>query len=230
MQKIVVTAAQVVICSLFLSPLWVLASAPVTNTEQKIASQFAPLFRTVTQELSENQAVYLTNPSAYADFINSRVKSRWDVASTTSALIGKSRFKALSQVEQSSLVAAVDRTLMRYAFEGLEHYTAQIFDVVDVVVNDKGTLGWVQVRMQSPVLPDLNLDLLIKRTDQNQWKAVDVRFKGITYVSIKKHEFRSIIDEGGVAALVQALNQKNTEFFTALCSQSPKQPKGITPC
>lgn len=230
MQKIAALAAKVVFFSLILVPLLGQASEPVTDTEQKIASQFAPLFRTVTQELSENQAMYLENPSAYADFINSRVKSRWDVASTTSALIGKSRFLALSQAEQGSLVAAVDRTLMRYAFEGLEHYTAQIFDVVDVVVNEKGTLGWVQVRMQSPVLMDLNLDLLIKRTDQEQWKAVDVRFKGITYVSIKKHEFRSIIEQDGVAALIQTLNQKNTEFFTALCRQSSKQLKGITPC
>ena len=230
MQKIAALAAKVVFFSLILVPLLGQASEPVTDTEQKIASQFAPLFRTVTQELSENQAMYLENPSAYADFINSRVKSRWDVASTTSALIGKSRFLALSQAEQGSLVAAVDRTLMRYAFEGLEHYTAQIFDVVDVVVNEKGTLGWVQVRMQSPVLMDLNLDLLIKRTDQEQWKAVDVRFKGITYVSIKKHEFRSIIEQDGVAALIQTLNQKNTEFFTALCSQSSKQLKGTTPC
>ena len=230
MQKIAALAAKVVFFSLILVPLLGQASEPVTDTEQKIASQFAPLFRTVTQELSDNQAMYLENPSAYADFINSRVKSRWDVASTTSALIGKSRFLSLSQSEQGSLVAAVDRTLMRYAFEGLEHYTAQIFDVVDVVVNEKGTLGWVQVRMQSPVLMDLNLDLLIKRTDQEQWKAVDVRFKGITYVSIKKQEFRSIIEHDGVAALIQTLNQKNTEFFTALCSQSSKQPKGITLC
>ena len=230
MQKIAALAAKVVFFSLILVPLLGQASEPVTDTEQKIASQFAPLFRTVTQELSDNQAMYLENPSAYADFINSRVKSRWDVASTTSALIGKSRFLSLSQSEQGSLVAAVDRTLMRYAFEGLEHYTAQIFDVVDVVVNEKGTLGWVQVRMQSPVLMDLNLDLLIKRTDQGQWRAVDVRFKGITYVSIKKHEFRSIIEEDGVAALIETLNQKNTEFFTTLCSQSSKQLKGITPC
>lgn len=230
MQKIAALAAKVFFFSLILVPLLGQASEPVTDTEQKIASQFAPLFRTVTQELSENQAMYLENPSAYADFINSRVKSRWDVASTTSALIGKSRFLSLSQSEQGSLVAAVDRTLMRYAFEGLEHYTAQIFDVVDVVVNEKGTLGWVQVRMQSPVLMDLNLDLLTKRTDQGQWRAVDVRFKGITYVSIKKHEFRSIIEEDGVAALIETLNQKNTEFFTTLCSQSSKQLKGITPC
>ena len=230
MHNLATTTVKAILCSLFLLPAWGLAFEPDTDLEQRIASQFASLFRTLTQELSENQPMYLENPSAYVDFINGKVKLRWDVASTTSALIGKSRFLSLSQSEQGGLVAAVDQTLMRYAFEGLEHYTAQIFDVVDVVINEKGTLGWVQVRMQSPVLLDLNLDLLIKRTDQHQWKAVDVRFKGITYVSIKKHEFRSIIEEGGVAALIQTLNQKNTEFFTTLCSQSSKQPKGITPC
>jgi ABC-type transporter MlaC component len=200
------------------------------EVEQTIASQFTPLFQAVTQELSENQAMYLQNPSAYADFINTRVKSSWDVASTTSALIGKPRFLALAPVEQSSLVAAVDRTLMRYAFEGLEHYTAQSFDVVDVVVNQQGTLGWVQVRMQSPILLDLNLDLLIKRTENANWKAVDVRFKGITYVSIKKHEYRDIIEKDGVTALIETLNQKNAEFFNDVCRQASPQPKGIAPC
>lgn len=230
MHKIVKTIAKVAYLSLALCAPWVLAANVFTETEESIANQFAPLFQVVTRELSENQAMYLNNPSAYADFINTRVKSRWDVASTTSALIGKSRFLSLSQVEQGSLVAAVDRTLMRYAFEGLEHYTAQIFDVVDVVVNQQGTLGWVQVRMQSPILLDLNLDLLIKRTDNANWKAVDVRFKGITYVSIKKHEYRDIIEKDGVTALIETLNQKNAEFFNDVCRQASPQLKGIAPC
>ena len=230
MHKIIKTIAKVAYLSLALCAPWVLAANVFTETEESIANQFAPLFQVVTRELSENQAMYLNNPSAYADFINTRVKSRWDVASTTSALIGKSRFLSLSQVEQGSLVAAVDRTLMRYAFEGLEHYTAQVFDVVDVVVNQQGTLGWVQVRMQSPILLDLNLDLLIKRTENANWKAVDVRFKGITYVSIKKHEYRDIIEKDGVTALIETLNQKNAEFFNDVCRQASPQLKGIAPC
>jgi len=102
--------------------------------------------------------------------------------------------------------------------------------VVDVVVNQQGTLGWVQVRMQSPILLDLNLDLLIKRTDNANWKAVDVRFKGITYVSIKKHEYRDIIEKNGVTALIETLNQKNAEFFNDVCRQASPQLKGTAPC
>ena len=230
MHMIAKTISKVIYFSFALGLSAPLAANLPLEVEETIASQFTPLFQAVTQELSENQAMYLQNPSAYANFINTRVKSSWDVASTTSALIGKPRFLALAPVEQSSLVAAVDRTLMRYAFEGLEHYTAQIFDVVDVVVNQQGTLGWVQVRMQSPILLDLNLDLLIKRTDNANWKAVDVRFKGITYVSIKKHEYRDIIEKDGVTALIETLNQKNAEFFNDVCRQASPQLKGITHC
>ena len=230
MHMIAKTISKVIYFSFALGLSAPLAANLPLEVEQTIVSQFTPLFQAVTQELSENQAMYLQNPSAYADFINTRVKSSWDVASTTSALIGKPRFLALAPVEQSSLVAAVDRTLMRYAFEGLEHYTAQSFDVVDVVVNQQGTLGWVQVRMQSPILLDLNLDLLIKRTENANWKAVDVRFKGITYVSIKKHEYRDIIEKDGVTALIEMLNQKNAEFFNDVCRQASPQPKGIAPC
>lgn len=230
MHKIAKTIAKAIYLAVVLCTPWVLAAEATTETEDVIASQFAPLFQVVTQELAENQAMYLQNPSAYADFINTRVKSRWDISSTTSALIGKTRFLALPSADQRALVAAVDRTLMRYAFEGLEHYTEQVFDVVDVVINKQGTLGWVQVSMQSPILLDLNLDLLIKRTDKLDWKAVDVRFKGITYVSIKKHEYRDIIDKGGAAALIETLNQKNSEFFNDVCKQASPQLKGTAPC
>ena len=92
-----------------------------------------------------------------------------------------------------------------------------------MAVNAESTLGWVQVRMQSPVLMDLNLDLLIKRIDEGVWKGVDVRFKGITYVSIKKHEYRRIMKKRGVAGLIETLEQKNTEFFTEVCAKSSFQ-------
>ena len=206
------------------------SSTSSENDNEAVASHFVPLFTAITQERLENQAKYLINPVAYADFINTRVKSHWDIASTTSALVGKAQFLALQPQDQGRLVAAVDLTLMRYAFEGLENYSAQIFDVMDVVINKQGTLGWVQVRMQSPILMDLNLDLLIKRIATNGWKAVDVRFKGITYVAIKKHEYRRIIKQGGVEGLIETLNQKNTDFFTDVCAKASSQPTGNTPC
>ena len=62
------------------------------NTEQAIRAQFSSLFKLVTQELGSNQATYLRDAQAYEAFIDTRVKSSWDVASTARALVGKSVF------------------------------------------------------------------------------------------------------------------------------------------
>ncbi len=193
------------------------AVAPVhADTEQAIHAQFSTLFKHITQELSAGQEAYLRDPQAYEAFVNRRLKSSWDVASTTRALVGKSVFDVLAPELRNSLVNAIDRTLVRYAFEGLEKYSGQTFDVVDLVVNQEAGMGWVQLLVQSPVFPDVNLDLLIKRNSSGDWKAVDVRFQGITYVMIKKREYRQIIEQQGIAALIEQLAQANQEFFNNL--------------
>ena len=186
------------------------------NTEQAIRAQFSSLFKLVTQELGSNQATYLRDAQAYEAFIDTRVKSSWDVASTARALVGKSVFDTLAPDIRQSLVGAVDRTLVRYAFEGLDKYSGQTFDVVDLVVNQEAGMGWVQLLVQSPLIPDVNLDLLIKRNVSNEWKAVDIRFQGITYVMIKKREYRAIIEKQGIAALIEQLVQANQAFFNNL--------------
>jgi ABC-type transporter MlaC component len=175
--------------------------------------------------------MYLSNPVAYYDFLTSTVINLWDSASTTRALVGKSHYTKLSDQQRLSLIAAVDQTLIRYAFEGLESYGGQVFRVADVVVNEKRGMGWVQVLMESPIIPDINLDILIKRNDANAWQAVDIRVKGITYVAIKKHKYREILEEQGFNALMDNLTDKNTDFFKAVCAGANNpELEGSAPC
>ena len=200
------------------------------SQEQAIYAQFANLFSHITERLSADQPRYQRDPSAYAEFIDVRVRSSWDVTSTTSALIGKAQFASLKPDDRQALVSAVDRSLVRYAFVGLDYYSGQTFKVVDLVVNEGAGLGWVQVLMESPVIPDINLDLLIKRTLSGVWKAVDIRFKGITYVSIKKHEYREIIKKRGVQGLIALLEKDNSTYFDKLCAKSLAKLEGVPPC
>ena len=200
------------------------------SEEQLVQSRFVPLFASITEELSTRQAHYLMNPSAYQLFLDTNVRSLWGTSSTTSALIGKARFMGLGSSDRQALVAAVDNTLVRYAFEGLENYGGQAFEVVDVAVNKRATMGWVQVLMESPIIPDLHLDLLIKRTSSGDWIAVDIRIKGITYVAVKKHEFRKIIKQQGVTALIDSLKRKNNDYFRDICAKAPATLKGKAPC
>lgn len=198
------------------------------SVEKSVLKSFDPLFDRVTLELSKNQQRYLDDPVAYHQFVNLVVKPLWDSRSTSSALIGRTSFEQLKEADRLALVDAVDNTLRRYAFEGLEHYSGQRFQVVDVVVNSRVGMGWVQVLMESSLIPDLHLDVLIKQLDVDSWKAVDVRFKGITYVAVKKHKFRKIVAEKGIQALIDELQTKNREYFMEICGKA--NIAGRPPC
>ena len=175
--------------------------------------------------------MYINNPVAYHEFLSSTVIELWDSSSTTRALIGKAHYSNLTKEQRLTLVENVDQTLIRYAFEGLESYGDQEFKVDDVVVNEEQGMGWVQVLMESPVLPDINLDILIKRISTDTWRAVDIRVKGITYVAIKKRKYREILEEQGFGALIDNLKNKNIEYFDAICAASGTSKElGKAPC
>ena len=204
--------------------------APADSPKAKVIQQFTPLFAEVSEQLSASKQRYLSDPMAYQAFIDRSLRPLWDPSSTARALVGRRYFEALTVSQQGALVEAVRDTLMRYAFEGLENYSGQQFRVVDVVINPKATMGWVQVQMESTLIPDIVLDVLIKQTDREKgtWQAVDVRFKGITYVSVKKHQFRETIEEQGIETLISDLQSKNREYFADICTET--QSSGRAPC
>lgn len=201
---------------------------PLLLAKKTVLNSFDPLFSQVTLELGENQQRYLDDPAAYQRFVNRLVKPLWDSKSTARALIGRQRFDLLNLADKVALEDAVDNTLRRYAFEGLERYSGQRFRVVDVVVNQRAGMGWVQVLMESSLIPDIHFDVLIKQSEAGRWKAVDVRFKGITYVAVKKHKFRKTIDEKGVKTLIAELQIKNREYFSDICAKA--EIVGVPPC
>ena len=190
---------------------------------------FSLLFVEVTEQLSVNQEKYLSDPVAYYRFLDKTLVDRWDSTSTSRALLGKSYYASLDAQQREALADAVSQTLIRYAYEGLENYGGQLFSVADVVVNaDKGR-GWVQVLVASPMFPDFNLDLLIKRNLDGVWRAVDVRVKGLTYAKIKKYEYRELFEQQGFGGLIVSLNSKNETFFSAVCEAAGDITKGA-PC
>lgn len=188
------------------------------DAKYSLRLQFEPIITAVSKQLLAENENFKKTPSAYHMFLDKHVRPYWDSSSTARALIGSQTFKSLSGKNQSEFIASVDKTLIRYAFEGIGFYSGQQFQLTDVAISDSGRMGWVQVVMKSQILPDLNLDILVKRNKAGVWKAVDVRFKGITYVAVKKYQFKKILEKQGVGALIASLNEKNNSFFGELCA------------
>ena len=96
-------------------------------------------------------------------------------------------------------------------------YDNQKLRVIDLKINKQKTFAWLKINMDSPRFPDIHLDVLLKRTDNNHWKGADFRFKGVTYVTLKKNSYRQDFVDLKFRGLLKKLEDKNRVFFENLC-------------
>ena len=200
-----------------------LAVDKALDSKQEVRNQYEPIIERINQQLPNNLIAYKKNLGLLSGFIDQNVRIHWDASSTTSALVGKEAFQTLTPKQEKTLVSVVDQTLLRYAIEGFEYYNGHQFKLTDIAISNSGNMGWIKVLMEASMIPDLNLEVLIKRNKQGIWKAVDVRFMGITYVAIKKYFYRRTINKQGVDGLIDQLKAKNDKFFYEICTSVPKQ-------
>ena len=223
--------------SLFFStliPAWSIAQVDPTRgtLEMEIIDRYESLLvKKVTSDLLANHKIYLEYPDEYWNFLKDTFLDNWDFGATTKALIGNEISNSLSKLQFKALSRTLEVTLIRYAFESLSFYGEQKLNVIDIKLNEQQTLAWLKINMDSPSFPDIHLDLLLKRTDDNQWKGADFRFKGITYVNLKKNSYRQDFKDFKFEGLLRKLEDKNKLFFNELCESEAnfKDPK-TPPC
>ncbi len=182
-----------------------------------IADYEALLSEKVTSDLLANHKIYVEFPNKYWDFLEDTFLVNWDFDATTRALIGDDIFNSLPNLQFKELSRVLEVTLIRYAFESLSFYGEQKLNVIDIKLNAQQTLAWLKINMNSPSFPDIHLDLLLKRTDGDQWKGADFRFKGITYVNLKKNSYRQDFKDFKFEGFLKKLDDKNKLFFEDLC-------------
>ena len=229
------TTLKFFLCSFFFS-IWISTdliaevSSTLNSQEINIVNSFEALLSVkVTNDLLSNHKIYLESPNEYWNFLDKTFLDNWDFDATTRALIGGDIFNSLSNLQFKELSRVLEVTLIRYAFESLSFYGEQKLNVIDIKLNAQQTLAWLKINMDSPRFPDIHLDLLLKRTDDTQWKGADFRFKGITYVNLKKNSYRQDFKDSKFVGLLKKLDNKNKLFFKDLCKSEanyidPKRP------
>ena len=203
-----------------------------SSLEIEIVDRYGSLLAgKVTSTLLANHKNYLECPNEFWNFLERTFLDNWDFDATTRALVGNEIFNSLSNLQFKELSRVLEVTLIRYAFESLSFYGEQKLNVIDIRLNEQQTLAWLKINMDSPRFPDIHLDLLLKRNLDDQWRGVDFRFKGITYVNLKKSSYRQDFEDIKFKGLLGKLNDKNKLFFENLCQSEANysNPK-IPPC
>ena len=64
----------------------------------------------------------------------------------------------------------------------------------------------------------VSVDYRMLQDKKQQWKLVDVRVEGISLVSSKKTEYRGMIGEDGIEALIKNMHSKNQKVLSEISS------------
>lgn len=178
--------------------------SPVRQTKH----YFDQIITHIDSTLLEKHKVFKTDNSQLVQFVDYNILSVWNVELTLKQLIGSKHWKTLEPTEINSLKDRFNLTLHRYVREGMGFYDGQRVKLVSVKLNSKNTRGLVTVRLEPVYLPSFNVSFKIANKD-NQWLLYDVMVEGISYVKMKKSEFRQIISQQGVDGLLAYLDLKN---------------------
>jgi len=175
---------------------------------QQTENYFNQVITHIDTTLLEKHQEFKKDNNQLAQFVDTNILSVWDVELTLKQMIGGKHWKSFSQGEIQSLKDRFNQTLHRYVREGMGYYDSQRVKLVSVKLNKKNTRGLVTIRLEPIYMPAFNISFKIANKNQD-WQLYDVLVKGISYVKMKKSEYRQIISQKGVDGLLAYLDQKN---------------------
>ncbi len=180
------------------------------NSLQQTENYFSQVITHIDTILLEKHRVFKSDNKQLVQFVDADILSEWDVELTLKQLIGGKHWKKLSQSDIQSLKDRFNQTLHRYIREGMAFYDGQRVKFVSVKLNTKNTRGLVTIRLEPIYLPAFNISFKIAHRNQD-WLLYDVMVEGISYVKLKKNEYRQLITQQGIDGLLAYLDQKNAK-------------------
>jgi len=210
---------------------------PNQADQQQLHLHFEKVIQQIDQRLLDDQLVLKTNPTALDAFINQQILSQWDGKRTLKYLVGKKLWQQLTKQDIAALEESFHQTFLRYVREGMGWYDGQRVKTLRVQLNKLHTRGLLTLRVEPVYLPAFNIQFKIapvslditssqnessrpdieklkgKKTDSHNtsqpWLLYDILVKGISYIKLKKSDYRHIIKNQGFEALLKMMDDKN---------------------
>jgi len=176
--------------------------------ENEVSQYFVQAVSKIDHLLFTQQKTLKKEPSKLNEFVNSELLPLWNSERTLKLLLGSSKWKALTVREVDGLKQVFDQTMHRYVNEGMKFYDGQRIKLSSVKLNEAQTKGIATIEISPIYLPAFKISFRILKSDE-QWQLYDILVEGISYVKLKKNEYRRIIDQQGIAKLLAYLDEKN---------------------
>ncbi len=178
---------------------------------ESVSNHFEKLVNTINQTVLSRQKEFEAKPKLLVDYVDKTLIPLWSSSKTLSGFLSRKSWKKLTIDQQKKLVQSFNNTLQRYVQEGFKSYDGQQIEFVKVRLSDSKKRGVLTLKVIPNLVPSFNIDLKIQYK-HNRWQIYDVLLQGISYVSIKKDEFRKAYLNQGFDAVALIFDNKNKGF------------------
>jgi len=141
-------------------------------------------------------------------YVDSQVIIHFDVSLMARKIVGEQAWDKASSDEKTSLAIELKLLYEHLFAKTLAEYTNQTINISSFIFNANKDEAIVKGELIEKAEENASLSFRL-RSNADEWKVVNVTVDGVDLILTYQSNFKSIVNEGGVAKLADELHKKN---------------------
>jgi len=193
--------ALVAACGLF-------AGAAQAQDAAKLGPQelVAKVANDTLKDLDANRAEYTKNKNKVRELVDKNMLPYFDTAYAAQLVLAK-HWRTASQEQRKRFIDAFYQSLLQNYGEALLEFTPERLRILPFQGNPNDKIATVRTEVRRDDGSRVPVNYSLRQTD-NGWKAYDVQIQGVSYVKSFRTDFGAEIDQKGLDAVIQRLEQQ----------------------
>jgi phospholipid transport system substrate-binding protein len=181
------------------------AQAQDTSTlgPQELVSKVA---NDTLKDLDANRAEYAKNKGKVRELVDKNMLPYFDTAYSAQLVLAK-HWRTATPEQRKRFVEAFYQSLLQNYGEALLEFTPDRLKILPFQGNPADKVATVRTEVRRDNGSRVPVNYSLRKTD-NGWKAYDVQIEGVSYVKSFRTDFGAEIDQKGLEAVIQRLEQQ----------------------
>ena len=158
------------------------------------------------KDLDANRAEYAKNKNKVRELVDKNMLPYFDTAYSAQLVLAK-HWRTATPEQRKRFVEAFYQSLLQNYGEAVVEFTPDRLRILPYQGNPTDKVATVRTEIRRDNGSRVPVNYSLRRTDAG-WKAYDVQIEGVSYVKSFRTDFGSEIDQKGLEAVIQRLEQQ----------------------
>jgi phospholipid transport system substrate-binding protein len=159
------------------------------------------------KDLDANRAAYAKDKSKVHELVDKNMLPYFDTAYAAQLVLAK-HWRTASPEQRKRFIEAFYQSLLQNYGEALLEFTPDRLKILPFQGNPADKTATVRTEIRRDNGSRVPVNYSLRKLADGSWKAYDVQIEGVSYVKSFRTDFGSEIDQKGLEAVIQRLEQQ----------------------